>query len=112
MTEGCPDTKDESKCVGNTDTSTVNNHGWIRWIANGLQLFGYYMLIHDGFSVGLFIKGVSDLLIITWGAYNRLWDVVVVTSIFTVMNFNRLIELKGSPVMLWLVQHTLKHVPI
>ena len=86
--------------------------GWIRWVANAMQLVGYFLLIHDGFGVGLLIKGVSDILIIVWGAYNRMWDVVVVTGIFCIMNFQRLIELKDSPVMLWVLSHVAHHMPL
>ena len=65
---------------------------WSRWVANGMQLVGYFLLIHSGFATGLCIKGVSDLLIVFWGWRNRLWDVVAVTLIFSVMNFQRLYE--------------------
>lgn len=71
---------------------STDKNGWIRWIANGMQLIGYFMLIHDGFAVGLAIKAVSDVLLITWGWYNKLWDVVIITGIFTVMNSQRLYE--------------------
>lgn len=71
---------------------TVDQQGWIRWVANGLQLVGYFMLIHDGFAVGLAIKAFSDVLLITWGLYNKLWDVVIITGIFTIMNSQRLYE--------------------
>ena len=70
-----------------------NNLGAIRWVANGLQLVGYYMLIHNSFSTGLVIKGVSDLLIMVWAGKNKLWDVVGVTAIFCVFNFQRAAEI-------------------
>ena len=69
-----------------------NNLGAIRWVANGLQLVGYYMLIHNSFTTGLIIKGVSDLLIMVWAMKNKLWDVVGVTAIFCVFNFQRAVE--------------------
>ena len=72
---------------------TVDKHGWIRWVANGIQLVGYFLLIHDTMGVGLLIKGLSDLLIMYWGLSNKLWDVFIVTGIFCVMNFERLYEL-------------------
>ena len=50
------------------------------------------MLIHNSFSTGLVIKGVSDLLIMVWAAKNKLWDVVGVTAIFCVFNFQRAAE--------------------
>lgn len=71
---------------------TVDKNGWIRWVANGLQLVGYFMLIHDGFAVGLAIKAFSDVLLILWGYRNKLWDVVIITGIFTIMNSQRLYE--------------------
>ena len=69
-----------------------NNLGAIRWVANGLQLVGYYMLIHNSFTTGLIIKGISDLLIMVWAMKNKLWDVVGVTAIFCVFNFQRAVE--------------------
>ena len=90
LTAGCPVPPDESKYGSDTDQpATVNNQGWIRWVANGMQLVGYYMLIHDGFGTGLLIKGISDILIMIWASYNRLSDVIVVTAIFCVFNFQR-----------------------
>ena len=77
---------------GTTLDTVGNNLGAIRWLANGLQLVGYYMLIHNSFSTGLVIKGVSDLLIMVWAAKNKLWDVVGVTAIFCVFNFQRAAE--------------------
>jgi len=97
VTEGCPSPQDESQCTCDTDQpTTVNNQGWIRWIANGMQLVGYYMLIHDGFGTGLLIKGISDLLIMVWAGYNRLYDVIFVTAIFCVFNFQRLAQYIGD----------------
>ena len=76
-----------------TTLETVgNNLGAIRWVANGLQLVGYYLLIHNSFTTGLIIKGCSDLLIMVWAAKNKLWDVVGVTAIFCVFNFQRAVE--------------------
>ena len=72
---------------------TTDKNGWIRWIANGIQLVGYFILIHNNMEWGLPLKGFSDLLLIYWGVRNRLWDVVGVTLIFTVMNFQRAYEL-------------------
>ena len=77
---------------GTTLETVGNNLGAIRWVANGLQLVGYYMLIHNSFSTGLVIKGISDLLIMVWAAKNKLWDVVGVTAIFCVFNFQRAAE--------------------
>ena len=67
--------------------------GWIRWVANGMQLIGYFILIHDNMIWGLPLKGLSDILLIYWGYKNKLWDVVGVTVIFTAMNFERFYEL-------------------
>lgn len=90
LTEACPPSHDGAKYEGDTDQpTTVNNQGWIRWIANGMQLVGYYMLINDGFGTGLVIKGISDILIMIWAGYNRLYDVIFVTAIFCVFNFQR-----------------------
>ena len=77
---------------GTTLETVGNNLGAIRWVANGLQLVGYYMLIHNSFTTGLIIKGVSDLLIMVWAMKNKLWDVVGVTAIFCVFNFQRAVE--------------------
>ena len=74
-------------------TPTTDRHGWIRYVANAMQLPGYYLLIHDTSGIGLLIKGISDLLLIFWGFRNHLWDVVAVTSIFALMNFQRLYEI-------------------
>ena len=71
-----------------------NNLGAVRWVANGMQLVGYYMLINNSFTLGLFIKGISDLLIMTWAVRNKLWDVVGVTAIFCIFNFQRFSELE------------------
>ena len=70
----------------------IDKNGWIRWVANSIQLVGYYMLVHDGFGYGLLVKGISDLLIMYWGLSNKLWDVFIVTSIFCFINFQRLYE--------------------
>ena len=78
---------------GTTLETVGNNLGAIRWVANGMQLIGYYMLIHNSFSIGLVIKGISDLLIMLWAANNKLWDVVGVTAIFCVFNFQRAAEI-------------------
>lgn len=72
---------------------TTDKNGAVRWLANGMQLIGYYMLIHDGFSTGLFIKAISDVLIMYWGLRNKLWDVFIVTGIFCFMNIQRCYEL-------------------
>ena len=85
----------ELYCEGTDSPLVGHNKGWIRWVANGMQLIGYYMLIHDGFQVGLLVKGISDVLIMAWGCYNKLWDVVVVTAIFCVFNFQRLVEVSS-----------------
>ena len=77
---------------GTTLGTVGNNLGSIRWLANALQLVGYYMLIHNSFSTGLVIKGISDLLIMVWAGKNKLWDVVGVTAIFCVFNFQRAAE--------------------
>ena len=77
---------------GTTLETVGNNLGAIRWVANALQLVGYYMLIHNSFSTGLVIKGVSDLLIMVWAMRNKLWDVVGVTAIFCVFNFQKAAE--------------------
>ena len=74
-------------------TPTTDKNGYVRWIANALQLPGYYLLIHDTSGIGLLIKGISDLLLIFWGISNKLWDVVAITGIFCVMNFQRLYEI-------------------
>lgn len=72
--------------------STTDRNGWIRWVANALQLPGYWLLIHDTSGIGLLIKGISDLLLIYWGFANKLWDVCAITMIFCFMNFQRLYE--------------------
>ena len=84
--------EDQLQYGGDDSTLVGHNQGWIRWVANGMQLVGYYMLIHDGFSTGLLIKGISDLLIMVWASYNKLYDVIIVTAIFCVFNFQRLVE--------------------
>ena len=43
--------------------ATTDKQGWIRWVANCLQLPGYYLLIHNTFEVGLAIKAFSDVLL-------------------------------------------------
>lgn len=75
--------------------STVSNDqaGWVRIIANAIQLVGYFLLIHNTFVVGLAIKALSDLMIMYWAWRNNLWDVVIVTGIFGLMNSERLLEL-------------------
>ena len=86
-------TPSELQYEGTTLETVGNNLGAIRWVANGMQLVGYYMLIHNSFATGLLIKGISDLLIMTWAANNKLWDVVGVTAIFCVFNFQRASEI-------------------
>ena len=71
---------------------STDNKGWVRWAANLTCLVGYYLLINDSFAIGLALKGVADVGIIIWGYYNKLWDVVAITVIFCVMNFQRLSE--------------------
>lgn len=90
--------------------TTTDRHGWIRWIANGIQLVGYFLLIHDTMGVGLAIKGLSDLLIMYWGLSNKLWDVFVVTGIFCVMNFERLYELMQAHQVLHSVQQSVQQM--
>ena len=90
--KGLQDDPSELYCGGTELPHVGHNKGWVRYVANLLQLVGYYMLIHDGFQWGLFIKGVSDVLILVWASYNRLYDVIVVTAIFCVFNFQRLYE--------------------
>ena len=82
----------ELYCEGTDSPLVGHNKGWVRWLANAMQLVGYYMLIHDGFQWGLLIKGISDVLILVWAAHNKLYDVIVVTAIFCVFNFQRLYE--------------------
>ena len=82
-----------------------NNLGVIRWVANGMQLIGYYMLINNSFTLGLFIKGVSDLLIMAWAMRNKLWDVVGVTAIFCVFNFRRFSELEDLGGLVYKLLH-------
>lgn len=89
---------------------TVDKNGWLRWVANGIQLVGYFLLIHDTMGVGLFIKGVSDLMIMYWGLTNKLWDVFVVTSIFCVMNFERFYELMRAHHWLNTVTHSVQQL--
>ena len=88
-TTPCSVTPDELQQGQDDSLSVGHNNGWIRWAANALQLVGYYMLIHDGFGTGLFIKGISDIMIMIWASYNKLYDVIVVTAIFCVLNFQR-----------------------
>ncbi|WVQ00161.1 hypothetical protein [Synechococcus phage MA01] len=83
-------TPSEIYCEGTDSPLVGHNKGWVRYIANVMQLVGYYMLIHDGFQWGLLIKGCSDLLILYWALNNRLYDVIIVTAIFCVFNFQRL----------------------
>lgn len=90
--------------------TTTDRRGWIRWIANGIQLVGYFLLIHDTMGVGLAIKGLSDLLIMYWGLSNKLWDVFVVTGIFCVMNFERLYELMQAHQVLHSVQQSVQQM--
>ena len=73
-------------------TSVGIKQGWVRWVANAMQLIGYYLLLNDGFTIGLFIKGTSDLLIMYWALRNKLWDVVGTTAIFTALNFQKFAE--------------------
>ena len=88
--------EDSIKCEGtDSDPTVTSNLGFVRYIANAMQLVGYYLLIHDGFAIGLMVKGVSDILITIWAIRNKLWDVVAVTSIFCVLNFQRLVEVTG-----------------
>ena len=54
------------------------------------------MLINDGFGTGLLIKSISDILIMVWAGYNKLYDVIVVTTIFCVFNFQRFAEFLGD----------------
>ena len=89
---GLQSPSDQLQYGGDDSTPVGHNQGWIRWVANGMQLVGYYMLINDGFSTGLLIKGISDLLIMVWASYNKLYDVIIVTAIFCVFNFQRLLE--------------------
>ena len=35
-------------------TSVGIKQGWVRWVANAMQLIGYYLLLNDGFTIGLF----------------------------------------------------------
>ncbi|QIN96658.1 hypothetical protein [Synechococcus phage S-N03] len=72
---------------------SVSNCGWVRIVANAIQLVGYFLLIHNTFVIGLAIKALSDLLIMYWAWRNNLWDVVIVTGIFGLMNTERLLEL-------------------
>ena len=83
---------DQLQCKCDDSSSVGHNQGWVRWVANVMQLVGYYMLIHDGFAYGLLIKGISDLLIMYWATRCKLWDVVGVTMIFSVLNFQRFAE--------------------
>ena len=90
--KGLQSASSELYCEGTESPLVGHNKGWVRWVANAMQLVGYYMLIHDGFQWGLLIKGISDLLILVWASYNKLYDVIVVTAIFCVFNFQRLYE--------------------
>ena len=90
--KGLQSTENELSLEGTDPLLVGHNKGWVRWVANAMQLVGYYMLIHDGFQWGLLIKGISDLLILVWASYNKLYDVIVVTAIFCVFNFQRLYE--------------------
>ncbi len=80
-----------------------NKNGWVRWVANILQLPGYYLLIHDTFVIGLALKAISDFLLIYWGWRNKLYDVVAITSIFALMNMQRCYQLiEGGTIKLML----------
>ena len=89
---------------------TTDKQGWIRWVANCLQLPGYFLLIHNTFEVGLAIKAVSDLLLIVWGVRNKLWDVVMVTGIFCLMNLERLCELMRAHSWLQSVEESIRQL--
>ena len=91
-------------------TTTTDKSGWIRWVANLLQLPGYFLLIHDTFIVGLAIKAVSDILLIGWGVRNKLWDVVAVTGIFCLMNTERLVELVRAHHVLQSIQQSVQQL--
>lgn len=94
----------------NNQSHTVDKNGLLRWVANGIQLVGYFLLIHDTMGVGLFIKGISDLLIMYWGCSNKLWDVFVVTGIFCVMNFERFYELMVAHQWLHTVEQSVRQL--
>jgi hypothetical protein len=79
--------------MSDTNSPTVDIQGWVRWVANVLQLIGYFLLLHTGGVVGLSLKALSDVLILYWAWRNSLYDVIGVTAIFTLMNSERLYEL-------------------
>ena len=71
----------------------MSSQNVLRVYANCMLVVGHFVLLYVSFFWGLIISFSSNLLLMPWAVKDRLWDVVVILSFFTVIEGGKLIEI-------------------
>ena len=65
----------------------------LRYIGNFLLILGYFFMVWVDLKVGLTVKFLAGFLTIPFSIKLRLWDVLILTGFFTVIEGTKLIDL-------------------
>ncbi|QBP06069.1 hypothetical protein [Synechococcus phage S-B68] len=65
----------------------------IRWFGSGLLMAGYFTILYVSVPAGVIMTLTSDIICLPYALRKNYWDIVVIISMFSVINIVRLLTL-------------------
>jgi hypothetical protein len=65
----------------------------LRYVGNFLLLLGYFFMVWVDLKTGITIKFLAGFLTLPFSIKLKLWDVLVLTGFFTIIDATKLIDL-------------------
>jgi hypothetical protein len=65
----------------------------LRYLGNVILLIGYFVLLNFDLGAGIIIKCIGGLFTIPFAIHYKLWDVVLMSGFFGVMEIHKLIQI-------------------
>jgi len=65
----------------------------LRYFGSGMLIGGYFTILYVDVLTGVAMTLVSDIICAPYAIRRRYWDIIMVISVFTVINVSKLITL-------------------
>ena len=65
----------------------------LRYFGSGLLLVGYFTILYVDVFTGVIVTLVSDIICAPYAIRKKYWDIIMVITVFTIINVSKLITL-------------------